>query len=207
MAKYDAVDRLMAQANEPAREAGGAPDAEAVLEEKVSAAEPQAPRVAATPAAPPPRVAAGERARNLLGALRPMLPAVGGALRMVDHGAVQAVARLLPLLGGVGTGLGSSATAPAAEPAGQLAELLHTLERQQAAMAAGLSTQSAAIATSDDQIRKLRDALARVSSEQNVLVNSMDRIQDRSRLLAAAVVILLLLVLAEMAMLFVFLHH
>ena len=117
MAKHEAVDRLMALATEKRadRIPSGAPvtpGAAAASASDASAAgeilPPQEARVAETSTgiAQPPVVkertgpTAGERGRQILQSIRPLLPAVAGAMRLVDHGVVQAVARLLTLLGG-----------------------------------------------------------------------------------------------------------
>lgn len=202
-------------------------DAEAVLEAKVSAGERPAPAVAAAGAARAaeapqvqstalahPRPTAGERGRQLLGALRPFLPAVGGALRMVDHGAVQAVARLLPLLGSVGgvtmaagaMGSGASSQESAAEKA-QLVELLTAADKHHQEMTAELLKLRTQSETHDEQLRRLRDGLERTVAEQGSLSHLAHQLADRSKLLTSAVIILMMLVIAEMVMLWIFLHR
>ena len=151
-----------------------------------------------------PHVSAGERGRQLLGALRPFLPVVGGALRMVDHGAVQAVARLLPLLGGMGAAVGTREVAealnkPAPEPP--------LLEKRYTQMAEELQHLQAKTVTLEGQMKRLRDSLDRTITEQGSQAHRMLGLGDRSRLLTAAVIILFMLVAAEMILLGIFMHR
>lgn len=211
MAKYDAVDRLMEQASEPARTRESDATAEAVLESQVSASEPLPPPVPASVsessqgALPMSALSKRERGRNILGSLRPLLPAVSGALRLVDHGAVQAIARLLPMLGGFGGPTIDASSLPI-EPGTQFAELLSTLEKRQSELATQLEAQREGVAAYDEQLRRIRDSMARVSAEQNAQQNQLASLTDRFRLIAAVVIVLILLVIAEMVLLFVFLH-
>ncbi len=205
MAKYDAVDVLMQQATQPARS-----EAEAALEARVSASESVATGAALTP--PPPAVrepAAGpsatDRGRRILGAMKPFLPVVSGALRMVDHGAVQAVARFLPLL----TGVGGSPTAnpQQAELSQKLAELLQTMEKQQSALAGKTESATATLSQHEEQIRRLRDSLAKLSSEQNSIETRIEAFRVQARMLVAAVVLALLLSVAEAVALIFFIRR
>jgi hypothetical protein len=158
-----------------------------------------------------PGMSRADRGRQLLGALRPFLPVVGSALRMVDHGAVQAVARLLPLLGGPalggGQGIGSGAgAAQAAEAQDQLAQILTTLDARQTKAGEDAKVQKLRIDTLDEQVRRTREILERLAAEQNTENHELQRLSDRMRLLTAGVVILLMLVVAEMALFVVVLH-
>ena len=213
-----------ARAAETDGEAGAATDAEAVLEARVVATErgaqgvqaptmhrttaesaaPGALSAAATPVAlARPQVPMGDRGRQLLSALRPFLPVVGGALRMVDHGAVQAVARLLPLLGG-------AAASPAADAGAEktpLAELLTGFDERQSGMAEELKNAKQRIETHEEQLRRVRETVERTVVEQGSLAHLIHQLTDRSRLLTAAVIILLMLVVAQMVLLAIFLHR
>ena len=215
--------------------AGTAIDARAVLEARVVASEPAVPAAARerlpvekslhqkeaiteTPTETSlgrPRVPPGERGRQLLGALRPFLPAVGGALRMIDHGAAQAAARLLPLLGSVGPAapagpsvspLAGHVESRPGEPSA-LAELLTTLDKRQSGMAETLKAAGLRIDTHDEQIRRVRETAERAVVEQGSLSHRVSQLTDRSRLLTAAVLVLIMLVIVQMVLLFLYLHR
>ena len=256
MAKFDAVERLMSLATEKATPAKEVPpstahpageigdtreinDAEAVLEAKVSAGERGVPHAAAVPSgvredvsgkAEQNRVTPSERGRQLLGALRPFLPAVSGALRMVDHGAVQAVARMLPLLGSMGEAKPSNAaktnaaktsgeTAASAQAAAAssrniaeqkdqvIGEILTAFDKRHLAMAEELKKYKVQAETHEDQLRRMRDGLERTVAEQGLLANLAHQLADRSKLLTAGIIVLLLLVAAEMVMLGIIMHR
>ena len=200
--------------------AGAASDAAAVLEARVVATEPGVPEFAAArdaesaealPAAETalgrPHASPGERGRQLLGALRPFLPVVGGALRMIDHGAVQAVARLLPLLGAAGTSTPADRTEARPAEAAALADLLTGLDKQQSAAAEALKAAGQRMDTHEEQLRRVRETAERAIVEQGTLSHRVNQLTDRSRLLTAAVLILLMLVVAQMVLLFLFLHR
>ncbi len=232
MAKYDSVDRLMklatdeatqpaargADAGVPVRSAGEAaggpePNAEAVLEARVSRSEPGVtggPKAAAVGVPPSPlplaepAMSPAERGRQVLGALRPFLPAVGSALRLVDHGAVQAVARLLPVLGGL-------STAPIAKSATmeeqRRTEVLAAGERRYSELAAELKAYKQRVETLEEQLRRQRENLERVGAEQGSLSHLARQLADRSRLLTAVTIILVMVVAAELVLLAIFLHR
>ena len=223
MAKYDAVDRLMKMATEetPAAKGAGrgrpmvAPpdaerDAEGVLEAKIVAREPVATGVVITPPAPPmppaddPASSSLDRGRQLLGALRPFLPAVGSALRLVDHGAVQAVARLLPMLGNLG---GSAPQASPVDARDRMAEALAASEKRYTAMGAELNEYKGRVEGVEEGQRRLRELLERSVAEQGSLTHTLHQLADRSRLLSATVIILVMLVVAELVLLTITLHR
>jgi len=215
MAKFDAVDRLMSlamDAKTPAKgQAVGSANAEKVLEAQVSASERGIPPTTfgvqggtATLAQPP--VSTSDRGRQLLGALRPFLPAVGGALRLVDHGAAQTIARLLPLLGSFGS---STPTAAAGSPVtetssvaqgggkpGSLEALLLGLSHGQATVGEELKALQGRFSPQEEQLRRIRESQERLSAEQGSLLHLVHQLQDRSRLLTTGVVILLMLTIA-----------
>ncbi len=208
MAKYDAVDRLMKMATEkPAKasaaQSRGERDAEAVLEAQVAGAEPlpQAGTVPTpgSPALAVPEMSPSERGRQILGALRPFLPAVGGALRLVDHGAVQAVARLLPMLGNLGS---SQSASPAAPP-----EVIRHSEKQQSAFQEQLAGYRARLENAEEQMRRMRETLERTVAEQGSLTHKGSQLADRTRLLTAAVVIFGLIAVASLVLAGVALHR
>ncbi|WP_124847496.1 hypothetical protein [Acidipila sp. EB88] len=236
MAKYGAVDRMMdlATSKTPRERAEGdrKSSAEAVLERQVSATEPvlaaaKLPQTVVTPAVtgdvaePVPTPASttlaapaarpGERGRRILDALRPLLPAVGGMLRMVDHGGVQTVARLLPLLAGGGPTLNpaGSAQGPAASAAEQrqIAALLLELETQHQAITEELHQVKEQLQAREEQFRRTRESLERTVAEQGTLAHLLHQLGDRSRLLTAAVILLFMLVIAQMTLFVIFMHR
>jgi hypothetical protein len=142
-------------------------------------------------------------------AIRPLLPAIAGAMRLIDHGAVQAAARLLPLLGGSPGPSAPSAAAVAATNAAQEQftrgalelEAAHAEVRQQLS-----ALELKAIAT-EEQIGRLRTQLERLSSEQLATRTESHRLSDRVRLLTAGTIILLMLVIAQTILLAVTFHR
>ena len=194
--------------------------AESVLEARVVATEPGVPgfpaskETASAEAVPAtetslgrPHVPPGERGRQLLGALRPFLPVVGGALRMIDHGAVQAVARLLPLLGAAGTSAPADRSDARAGEAAALADLLTGLDKRQTSAAEALKAAAQRLDTHEEQLRRVRETAERAIVEQGTLSHRVNQLTDRSRVLTAAVIILLMLVVAQMVLLFLFVHR
>jgi 3-dehydroquinate dehydratase/shikimate dehydrogenase len=183
-----------------------------VLAAQVTATEPQPPTFSEaateTAALAVPRTTPGERGRQLLGALRPFLPVLGGALRMVDHGAVQAVARLLPLFEGAPAGAQRAST-PASARADQpaLAALLATLEKHDAATTDALKEQGLRLTAAEDHIKRVRESVERMVAEEGAMSNRLREVTDRARLLTAGVIILFMLAVAEMVLLMIFLHR
>ena len=193
MAKFDAVDRLMKLATEKAapgkRREAKAPILQAATDIPL-----------AVPDVSEPAAVSGERGRQLLSAIRPLLPAVGGALRMVDHGAVQAVARLLPLLGSATMARKPQLDAVSGSSNAGLLDPNAAMEEE----LAGLRNQ---IQTQEEQLRHLRESLERVAAEQGSLVLQALGLNRRSRLLAGGVFVLFLLVIAESVVLAVILRR
>lgn len=148
----------------------------------------------------------GERGRQLLSALRPFLPVVGGALRMIDHGAVQTVARLLPLLGGSGIGTATPA-APAADTQHPLSGVLTTLDQRHSAVLEELKRLKARSEAQEEQLRRIRDSQERAIAEQGTQGHLLHLLADRSRLLTAGVIILFMLVVAEAVLLLITMHR
>lgn len=230
MSKYDAVDRLMNMATEKAvpvqrvhprpehpQPEAKARDAKTVLAQQMMASEagaaaPAEHEQAATAEPAAPRMTRTDRGRQLLGALRPFLPVVGGALRMVDHGAVQAVARLLPLLAGAGGAAGASnggagASGATGEAREQLAQILGAFDKQQMVLAEELKSSKQRIGLLEEQLRRTRESLERTAGEQNAQSNTLRLLGDRSKLLMAGLVILLILVVAQMVLFVIFMRR
>ena len=223
MAKFDSVDRLMKlamDAKAPAKERGAVgAESEDLLESKVSASERGIPPAVGTAAPGPPQPSASDRGRQLLGAIRPFLPAVGGALRLVDHGAVQTVARLLPLLGSFGSSGSASpaategitrGTTGAAQGGGEPGSLhgpLAGLNQRQAIAEEEFKTLQGRFLQHEEQSRRIRESQERLSAEQGSLSHLVHQLQDRTRLLTAGIVILLMLVIAQAVLTVMFLHR
>ena len=189
---FEAVDRLIAMATE--KRSDRAPVSALAL--PPDRAIPEVPAPPASPAAPRAAAGAAHTAGRVLSAIRPMLPAVTAALRMVDHGAVQAAARLLPLLAGLGTPASTSEAT-----------------KSQALLEAGLREhrkeldefRSELIAV-EERLTELRWKGAQVESEQTIQALGLAKLNKRVRLLTIAVVFLLPLVIALVVLLFMTLH-
>lgn len=215
MAKFDAVDRLMTLATE--KRADRTPAASSVAPAAGEAAERQAPATSLStvpivqqekaPVAPEDESPTGAaRARHLFETLRPFLPAVAGAMRLVDHGAVQALAKILPLLSGGGVaGVLSpkGAVTPAPEP---WLPALKELQSSHVATRKDLDALMAQTATTEDLLGRTRTRLERVAAEQSARESELRALSDRVRLLSAGVIILLMLIVALMILLVVMLN-
>ncbi len=237
MSKYDAVDELMRMATKEAVPVRNKPkeegrSAEEVLASKVMASEPGMPAASSVPAQPGARpepvqaasstVAAqaqtppGERGRAFLDAMRPLLPAMGGALRRVPHPAGKVAADLLPWLGNLGSlgALGSMV----ADRMGNRAEAAASREVPAAArvpapearmeqLTGELKESRKRLDAQDEQLRRMRESLERTVAEQGTLTHQAHGLADRVRLLMACVLILLMLVAAQIVLLVVYLHR
>jgi len=208
MSKYEAVDRLMELASEKRadRVAQGAPAAQAAAE---PAARETTPAASADQSHPrngqPPSVAA--RGRQMFYAIRPLLPAVAGAMRMVDHGAVQAIARFLPLLGGSPGGPPVSAPRRALSPEQEQAlEQIPGLQTASESIRRELNALSLRAAAVDDLMGRTRTHLERLLAEQTLKEDELRSLQDRVRVLSAGVIILLMLTIAQMILAVVMLY-
>ncbi len=226
MAKFDAVDRLMSLAMGAKTPAKGpvvpSTVAEDVLETQVSASERGVPASTTfgvepgTDALAQPQVSASDRGRQLIGALRPFLPAVGGALRLVDHGAAQTIARLLPILGSLGSStpnaagsppVGTGSTAQGGGEPRSLEALLIGLNQRQTAVGEEVKALGENASQQGEQLRRIRESQERLSAEQGSLSHLVHQLRDRSRLLTVGLVILLVLVIAQATLMVLFLHR
>ena len=207
MAKFEQIDRLIDQAVEDSptvRKADGA--AETSRGEPIEAAVLRADSVEVIPASEPgakstngllaAKPTQAERTRQILGALRPFLPVVGGALRLIDHGAAQAASRLLPLLAG------GSLSAPGAKTAESAAalEALAALDKERATMQADLALCKEQLRSHEERLMKLREALTRTLADHDTMQRSLRQLTDRNRLLTAGMVILLMVVVAAIVL-------
>lgn len=140
---------------------------------------------------------------RMLNSLRPLLPAVGGALGLVNHGAAQAAARLLPLLGGDLPKFRpdtSRQELPVTAPASSV-QSVQSLERRHSALAEQVQSYQLRAAEAEEQLRRVRESLERTVSEQSALNHHQNEINDRLRLLTAGVVILMIVVLVQIFLL------
>ena len=209
MAKFEQIDRLIDQAVEgspAAQKVHAAGAAEELSSEHAEEALLQADGIEVSPASEPGAKAAhvllaskptqAERTRQILGALRPFLPVVGGALRLIDHGAAQAASRLLPLLAGANLGM------PGARPAESVAamEALAALDKERTTMRADLDLCKEQLRSHEERLIKLREALTRTLADNDTMQRSLRQLTDRNRLLTAGLVILLMLVIAAIVL-------
>jgi hypothetical protein len=211
MAKFEQIDRLIDQAVEDSPTAQQTRSAGTVTvkeqsREPAAAALLQADRIEVSPAAEPAEKSTNgllaskptqaERTRQILGALRPFLPVVGGALRLIDHGAAQAASRLLPLLAGGSLGAPGAKTA---ESAAAL-EALAALDKERATMQADLALCQEQLRSHEERLMKLREALTRTLADHDAMQRSLRQLTDRNRLLTAGMVILLMVVVAAIVL-------
>ncbi len=215
--KYDAVDRLMAMATDERADRPAMARVPVPVPEPASA---QTALRAPSVGAGYPQEAAGEqgepktaveRGRQLWNAVRPLLPMVAGAMRMVDHGAVQALARLLPLVGGGAFGLsaGEDENAAASRLAAeeQAERALRALQAAQQATRSDLDLLRDRASEADAQISKLRLQNERAAADTEARTQEVRALNDRVRLLTAGTIILLMLVVAQMILLVVIFHR
>ncbi len=213
--------RVAGQGRDRAGSRGGSREAEAVLEAKVTATEPGLPvqtaslpgeRGPASATAMGAQVSPGERGRALFQAVRPFLPAVGGALRRVPHPAGRVAADLLPWLGNMGAmvadRMGSRLpTGTAALPEGPVALHAVASDARMAQLAGQWKESRERLDAVEEQLRRTREALERTVAEQGTLAHQAHGLTDRVRLLTACVLILLMLVAAQIVLLAVYLHR
>ncbi len=202
MAKFDAVDRLMKLAEEktgPSSRPGAVRAPEAPLQEQVQAVTPGTSVTGLPPQKPSsiPR-SPGERGRQMLGALRPFLPAVGGVLRRVEHPAVQAVAHLMPLIGSLRAGSAPDASSQAVGAPGSSQA---SLDRERSALEIDCKALRARADTKEEQLRNARVLIERTAAEQGSLEHRARGLAGRVHLLTAGLIVLLLLVIAETVLL------
>ncbi|TCK74186.1 hypothetical protein [Acidipila rosea] len=128
-----------------------------------------------------------------LNKLRGLIPVVSGALRMVDHGAVQALARLLPLLEGAPQGAPSHAGEAMAEELGQGMLELQKDTRELRMQLHGHTVQTKRL---EEQIERIRESTDR---DRAALLALSDEVQSLSKAMkgfGAVLVVLLVLVVA-----------
>ncbi|WP_324831591.1 hypothetical protein [Alloacidobacterium sp.] len=166
-----------------------------IAQKKVPEAEPKPPadEVALVPAKKP-------RAGFLqsLGKLKPLLPILSGGLRLVDHGAAQAVAQLLYLAGGTGN------SQAAAEE--ELQEGLAEIQSSHRDLHHQVLDQSVELQRVQDQITLLRETMERSAVEQTGLADKVRSLNHLIRIVGTAIAVLLVILITLVIYLLVSRH-
>lgn len=117
-----------------------------------------------------------------LSKLRVLLPVASGALRMVDHGAVQALARLLPLLEG---------GAPPAHGAEEVQQGFADMQQDNSDLRTRVQAQTSQMKRLEAQIELLREAEERQTGRHFALVEDVKSLRALVRRLGIALLLLL----------------
>lgn len=193
---HEAVDRLIAMATEKRadRPAPSASHSALVTTEPGSARAEAAILLPAEQASTSP----AQTAARIFSMLRPILPALAGALRMVDHGAVQAAARLLPLLAGIPA---ASAPGTPQEQSADSVAAVAALEAAQRGLRKEVDGLTLEVARLEGQLTQIRWKNAQLDNEQ---IAGNERLRDmakRTRLLTYAVILMLPMMIALIVLL------
>lgn len=132
-----------------------------------------------------------------LGKLKPLLPVLSGGLRMVDHGAVQALAQVLNFVDG------STATQSAAHE-----ELQHGLTEIQSAhreLQLHVQDQTVGMRRLEEQITLLRQTAERNATEHSELVEDVKSLGNLVRSIGAGLAVLLIVLIVLTSLLLT--HH
>ena len=132
-----------------------------------------------------------------LGRLKPLLPILSGSLRMVDHGAVQALAQLLNLVDGGG----STSSAVNEELHSGLAEI-QTSHRE---LRLQVQDQTVEMKRIEEQITLLRRTAEQNATEHTELVEDVKALNNLVRTIGAGLAILLIVLITLTALLLS--HH
>lgn len=119
-----------------------------------------------------------------LGRLKPLLPILSGGLRLIDHGAVQAVAQLISLVEGGGI----SQAAVDVELHQGLAEI-QTGHRE---LSLQVQDQTVAVKRVEDQITLLRKTIERNATEHAELVEEVKSFKKLVRAIGTGLAVLLI---------------
>lgn len=123
-----------------------------------------------------------------LGKLKPLLPILSGGLRLVDHGAAQAVAQLLYLAGG---------TAPSQAAAEEeLQEGLAEIQSSHRDLHHQVQDQTVELQRVQDQITLLRETVERNAAEQADLIHKIRSLNHLVRIAGAGLMVLLVILIA-----------
>lgn len=132
-----------------------------------------------------------------LGKLKPFLPILSGGLRMVDHGAVQALSHVITLA--AGTGATSSAAQKEHDQA--LAEIQSTHRE----LHLQVQDQTVEMQRIEDQLLILRQTAERNASEHAKLVKNVAALGNLVRLIGAGLAVLLIILITLIILLAA--HH
>ena len=122
-----------------------------------------------------------------LGKLKPFLPILSGGLRMIDHGAVQAVAQLLNFVDG-----GSVGQSAAQEELNQGLTEIQTSHRE---LRLQVQDQTVEMKRIEDQIVLLRQTAERNATEHAQLVEDVKSLGNLVRTMGAGLAILLIVLI------------
>ena len=130
-----------------------------------------------------------------LGKLKPLLPILAGGLRMVDHGAVQAIAHLIHLANG-----NEAAQAAVNDELHQGLTEIQTNHRE---MMLQVQDQTIGMKRVEEQIVRLRETVERTATEHTELVADMKSLGNLVRSIGAGVAILLVVLIILTSLLLV----
>jgi hypothetical protein len=128
-----------------------------------------------------------------LGKLKPLLPILSGSLRMVDHGAVQALAHLLHLASG------ASASQTAAQE--ELHQAIAEIQSGHRELHLQVQDQTVEMQRIKDQITLLRQSTERNATEHAELVENVRSLSNLVRIIGAGLAILLVILITLTAVL------
>ena len=128
-----------------------------------------------------------------LGRLKPLLPILSGGLRMVDHGAVQALAQLLSVAGGAG-----ASQVAVQEELHQGLEEIQTSHRE---LHLQVQDQTVEMQRIKDQITLLRQTVERNATDHAELVENVRSLSNLVRTIGAGLAILLVILITLTAVL------
>jgi hypothetical protein len=148
------------------------PAGETVAIEEAKASQPQAPQ---------------PRLLQKLGKLKPLLPILAGGLRMVDHGAVQAIAQLLHSVDG------SNAAQSAAHE--ELHQGLAEIQTGHRELRLQVQDQTVAMKRIEEQTVRLRETSERNATEHAELVEDVKSLGNLVRSIGAGIAILLIVLI------------
>jgi hypothetical protein len=133
-----------------------------------------------------------------LGKLKPLLPILSGGLRMVDHGAVQALAQLLSMASGSG-----AAQSPVQE---ELHLGLAEIQSSHRELHLQVQDQTVEMRRIEDQLTLLRQTAERNATDHAGLVEDVRSLSNLVRTIGAGLAILLV-VLITLTVLLLTRHH
>lgn len=122
-----------------------------------------------------------------LGRLKPLLPVLSSGLRMVDHGAVQALAQLLHIVDG-----GSATQSVAAE---ELHHSLAEIEANHRELRLQVQDQTVEMKRIEEQLTLLRQSAERTATEHAELVEDVKSLGNLVRTIGAGLAILLIVLI------------